>query len=96
MTPITQRLAKPLQEASTRIEGYYKPGVGYKDKVTLLFDHWKKADAPALTQYLEKYKNTPDPFGQTYPEGATPKKFRQVKKRNIRKRWIVWSSRCWS
>jgi hypothetical protein len=80
LTPITQRLAKPLQQASTRIEGYYKPGVGYKDKVTLLFDHWKKADAPALTQYLEKYKNTPDPFGQTYPEGATPKNLDKLRK----------------
>ena len=72
-TPITQRMAAPLEQASTRIEGYYKPGVGYKDKVSLLMEHWKKGGTPALTEYLEKYKNTPDPFGQTYSGGATPK-----------------------
>ena len=71
LTPITQKMAKPLQQASTRIEGYYKPGVTSKEKVTLLVDHWKKGGTPALTEYLEKYKNTPDPFGQTFPKGAT-------------------------
>ena len=42
LTPLTQRASKRLKQASTRIEGYYKPGVGPKDKITLLAEHWKK------------------------------------------------------
>lgn len=79
ITPITQAMATPLQQASTRIEGYYKPGVSHKDKVSLLIDHWKKGGTPALTEYLEKYKKTPDPFGQVYPDGASPKNLEKLR-----------------
>ena len=80
ITPLTQRLAKPLKQASTRIEGYYKPGVGFKDKVTLLAEHWKKGETPALIEYLEKYKSKPDPYGQTFPGGASSDNLNKLKK----------------
>ena len=71
LTPLTQTIASPLKKASTRIEGYYKPGVGGKDKFNLLVDHWKKSDLPTVTEYLTKYGNTRDPFGVPWRGGVT-------------------------
>ena len=71
LTPITYKAAKPLMKASTTIKGYYDAGVTPFQKIGLLTEHWKKSDLPAVTEYLEKYKNTPDPWGYTYKGGAT-------------------------
>jgi hypothetical protein len=70
-TPLTQAVVNPLKKASTRIEGYYEPGITPKGKMSLVMDHWKGSDMPAITEYLEKYKNTRDPFGIPWRDGAT-------------------------
>ena len=84
LTPFTKMIAEPLKKASTRIEGYYDAkklkeagkfgpiDLGKSGgKINLLYDHWKKSDLPAVTEYLEKYGNKRDPFGVPWRGGVT-------------------------